>query len=195
MTRVSKIEFDFEFADCHDVWTAPLWITPQNWKEPGSTSGEIDFVEMCPVGMAATNFGSGGGHGEQEMAWGSGSSSKGPKHFTLTLDGAGNLHTQICDLRGGNCFEGAKYESFMDVITSKTDHHFVSDLWNGHGGDAGWSGCGAKHSPSTSCRYAIMNLRVHTKDGKPLYKYGTCTALNGGSSLSNVALGNETLVV
>jgi hypothetical protein len=70
MTRVSKIEFDFDYSQCGDVWTAPLWITPDNWKLPGGTSGEIDFLEMCPVGRAATNFGAGGQPGESQLLGG-----------------------------------------------------------------------------------------------------------------------------
>merc|ERR1719498_199214 len=159
MTKVARIEFDFDFSECHDVWTAPLWITPQNWLEPGGTSGEIDFIEMCPVGNAATNFGAGGQVGETQLSWGSGYGANGPKHFTLTLDAAGNLKTRICDLGGvTGCFSGAHYENFINVITSKYAHHFVSDVWNGYGGDGGWYGCGARHNENTQCKYAIMNL-------------------------------------
>lgn len=100
MTKVSRIEFDFDFSGCQDVWTAPLWITPEKWMSPGSTSGEIDFVEMCPVGSASTNFGAPGEAGETEMSWGSGSNSNGPKHFVLSLDDSGNLKTKICNLDG-----------------------------------------------------------------------------------------------
>lgn len=184
MTRVSQIEFDFDFAQCNDVWAAPLWITPQNWMNPGGTSGEIDFLEMCPVGSVATNFGAGGQAGETQMKWGSGSGAGGPKHFTLTFDAHGNLKTRICNLDGSSCFDGAHYEGFINRITSKNDHHFVSDVWNGYGGDSGWRGCGARHSPGTECHYAIMNLRVHTFDGRPLYS-GRCAALNGGAALNN----------
>lgn len=183
MTRVSKIEFDFDFSHCEDVWAAPLWITPDNWKEPGGTSGEIDFLEMCPVGSVATNFGAGGQPGETQMKWGSGAGAKGPKHFTLSLDNAGTLTTQICNLDRSGCFNGAHYTNFLGKITSKYHHHFVSDIWNGHGGDGGWSGCHAKNSPATQCSYAIMNLRVSTKDGKPLYS-GKCAALQGTDAVT-----------
>lgn len=195
MTKVSKIEFDFDFSDCQDVWTAPLWITPETWISPGSTSGEIDFVEMCPVGSAATNFGAAGGVGENQMAWGSGSSSNGPKHFVLSIDDGGNLKTKICNLDGATgCYDGANYDNFLNVITSKNNHHFVTDVWNGHGGDSGWSGCGANHNEATQCKYAIMNLRVYTKDGQPLYS-GSCAALNGDTSLGRSDLVNSTLIV
>jgi len=192
MNRVSKIEFNFDFAQCGDVWAAPLWITPIVWKEPGGTSGEIDFIEMCPVGTSSTNFGAGGQPGETQMSWGSGWGAEGPKHFELTFDAGGNLKTKICDLNGLNCQYRAHYENFMNRITSKNNHHFVSDVWNGHGGDGGWYGCGARHSPSTQCKYAIMHLRVHTKDGSPMYT-GKCAALNGNGQ--SVGFANSTLIV
>lgn len=195
MTRVAAIEFDFDFASCQDVWSAPLWITPDIWKSPGGTSGEIDFIEMCPVGAAATNFGAGGQAGEHQQQWDGGSGPNGPKHYRLTLDNGGNLKTQICNLDGiTGCNDGAYYNSFINRITSKHNHHFVSDVWNGYGGDGGWTGCGARHNPNTQCRYAIMNLRVSTKDGQPLYT-GKCAALNAVSSTANSHLDNATMIV
>lgn len=199
MTLVSKIEFDFDFSDCQDVWTAPLWITPEIWLDPGGTSGEIDFLEMCPVGIAATNFGSPGQLGETQMQWGSGTNTStkhgadGPKHFTLTLDSSGNLKTQICDLdRVTGCFSGASYYNFLNRITSKYAHRFVTDVWNGYGGDGGWTGCQAIHNEATQCKYAIMNLRVHTHDDQPLYS-GRCAPLNGGTT-TTATLSPTTLI-
>jgi len=194
MTRVAKIEFDFDFSSCQDVWTAPIWITPDHWYSPGGTSGEIDFLEMCPVGSVATNFGAGGQQGEYQEKWGSGAGVDGPKHYTLSLDSAGSLTTQICNLDGTGCFAGAHYENFMNRITSKHNHHFVSDIWNGYGGDSGWKGCHGRNSPATQCRYAIMNIKVTSKDGQPLYS-GKCAALNGATSSQGQAVPTEELVV
>jgi len=195
MTLVSKIEFDLDFSECHDVWAAPLWITPQTWIKPGGTSGEIDFLEMCPVGTVATNFGASGQPGETQRIWGNGIGADGPKHFILTLDQGGNLKTRICHLDGSGCFDGAHYDGFLNRITSKRDHHFVSDIWNGYSGDGGWWGCGARHSPNTNCRYAVMNIRVHTRSGIPLYS-GNCAALNGqGSAFISDDVANSTVIV
>jgi len=195
MLKVAKIEFDVDFAECQDVWTAPLWISPFDWKMPGGTSGEIDFVEMCPVGKVATNFGAGGQPGEEQMVWGGGAGPNGPKHFILTLDESGNLKTQICKLGGphggGGCVDGAHYDKFLSKITSKIDHHFNTDIWNGQGGDGGWTGCKARHNPNTNCRYAVMNIQVHQKNGHPLYS-GICAALNGWADSRDV---NSTMIV
>lgn len=70
----------------------------------------------------------------------------------------------------------------------------MTDVWNGNGGDSGWSGCGAKHNEETQCKYAIMNLRVYTKIGQPLYG-GSCAALNGDASLGRSDHFNGTLIV
>lgn len=198
MTLVSKIEFDVDFEQCQDVWSAPLWISPYDWKMPGGTSGEIDFAEMCPVGSVATNFGAGGQPGEEQEKWrgASGASPNGPKHFILTLDGAGNLKTKICALGGphggGNCVDGAHYDVFLSKITSKIDHHFNTDIWNGHGGDGGWTGCQARNNPNTNCRYAVMNIQVETKSGRPLYR-GKCAALNPRAGITSGV--NSTMIV
>jgi len=133
---------------------------------------------MCPVGNVATNFGAGGQAGETQLSWGSGAGASGPKHFILSLSDSGSLTTQVCNLDRTGCFDGAHYENFLNAITSKTAHHFVSDVWNGYGGDGGWTGCGGVNSPATQCRYAIMNIRVSSKDNQPLYS-GKCAALNG----------------
>jgi hypothetical protein len=195
LTKVSKIEFDFDFSGCGDVWAAPLWITPETWISPGGTSGEIDFIEMCPVGAASTNFGAGGQYGETQMSWGAGSGANGPKHYTLTLDDSGNLKTTVCNLDGTTgCSDAAHYENFLNVITSKNNHHFVTDVWNGNGGDGGWSGCGAYHNEGTQCQYAIMNIRVTSKDGQPIYS-GNCAAMNAGSSSVRTNFANSTVFV
>merc|ERR1711948_96412 len=113
MRLVKTIEFDYDYKNCEDVWAAPLWITPQTWKFPAATSGEVDFLEMCPVGQAWTNFASPG------YNLGSGSSSGGPKHFIMYLDSkTGTLTTKICDLDQSNCFWGASYGNFLNVVTS-----------------------------------------------------------------------------
>lgn len=185
MTKVSKIEFDFDFETCHDVWAAPLWITPEDWHAPGGTSGEIDFLEMCPAGSFATNFGAPGQPGEYQKQWGSAWGPGGPKHYVMTFDNGGSVATHMCNLDGSGCrYDGASYQNFINRITSKYNHHFVSDVWNGWGGDSGWKGCGGRNSPATSCRFAIMNLKVSTRDGRPLYS-GKCAALNAEQSVSN----------
>jgi len=54
---------------------------------------------------------------------------------------------------------------------------FLSDIWNGYGGDGGWWGCGARNNPNSGCQYAIKNIQVHTNTGTPMFS-GHCAPLN-----------------
>ena len=195
LLQVSQISFDVDMKNCDNVWAAPLRLCPNPWVGPGTTSGEIDFVENCPVGNVATNFGGGGQHGEDQLVWGN-ATFLGPKHFIMTLgpysfghhDSGGNLATQICEVDGSNCVDGAYYNGFLSAVTatkSLTESYpytFKSDIWNGFNGDGGWTGCGAYNNPTTTCQYAVTNIRVSTTDGSPMFSDGKCAALNAASS-------------
>jgi len=184
--RVQRIEFDFDVASCGSVWAAPLWISPRPWDGPAPTSGEVDFVEACPVGDLRTNFATGG----TEESIGNPDNLGGPKHLIMTLDNsaavgaAGTLRTKICDLGPTNCRDSAFYPDYMStVISTRGQGHsfpyiFLSDIWNGFGGDSGWTGCKAGNNPNSACQYAVRNIRVYTDDGSPMFS-GKCAALNG----------------
>jgi hypothetical protein len=57
MRRVKKLEFDVDLTQCEALWAAPIWLSPLDWRDPQGLSGEVDFVEMCPVPTVATNLG------------------------------------------------------------------------------------------------------------------------------------------
>lgn len=175
--RVLRIEFDFDVKSCGSVWAAPLWISP---------SGEVDLVEACPVGALYTNFATGG----HEMPIGNPSDLGGPKHLIMTVDGSaslvagGTLRTQICDFGRTNCRDSAFYEDFMSRVSptkgrgQSFPYTFLSDIWNGHGGDGGWTGCKAFNNPNSQCQYVIHNIKIYAVDGRPMFS-GKCGALNG----------------
>jgi len=181
--RVLRIEFDFDVKSCGSVWAAPLWISPQPWDSPGPTSGEVDLVEACPVGSLYTNFATGG----HEMPIGNPSDLGGPKHMIMMIDSSaslvagGTLRTQICDFGKTNCRD---YEDFMSRVSptkgrgQSFPYTFLSDIWNGHGGDGGWTGCKAFNNPNSQCQYVIHNIKIYTVDGRPMFS-GKCGALNG----------------
>lgn len=204
LLRVSSIVFDVDLRNCASVWACPLWISPSPWVAPAQTSGEIDFVELCPRGAVATNFGAGGEPGEREQSWASAFGLEGPRRFTMTIGGGGGtLATRICRLDGSDCFDGAVYENFLSVAASTRGrsvsfpYHINVDVWNGYGGDGGWYGCGAQNDPQTTCQFAIRNIRIHSKDGGPIFG-GKCAALNGygDASLREAqSVPNSTLVV
>lgn len=184
--RVLRIEFDFDVKSCGSVWAAPLWISPQPWDSPGPTSGEVDLVEACPVGSLYTNFATGG----HEMPIGNPSDLGGPKHMIMMIDSSaslvagGTLRTQICDFGKTNCRDSAFYEDFMSRVSptkgrgQSFPYTFLSDIWNGHGGDGGWTGCKAFNNPNSQCQYVIHNIKIYTVDGRPMFS-GKCGALNG----------------
>lgn len=185
LRAVASIEFDFDVSLCGRNWAAPLWMSPSPWLNPAAFSGEIDFVEGCPVGTLYTNFATGG----DQQPLGPADGLNGPKHLIMTLEDSGNpaapgnLWTSICDLGGINCRQSAYYKNFLSLVASSkgklvTDPYvFLSDIWNGHGGDAGWWGCHAKNDPHMQCSYAIRNIRIHTNSGGPMFN-GKCAALN-----------------
>eukprot|EP00928_Gymnodinium_smaydae_P006130 TRINITY_DN12132_c0_g1_i2.p1 TRINITY_DN12132_c0_g1~~TRINITY_DN12132_c0_g1_i2.p1 ORF type:complete len:317 (+),score=58.97 TRINITY_DN12132_c0_g1_i2:26-952(+) len=199
LLRVLRIEFDIDLHNCESVWAAPLWITPHPWLVPADTSGEVDFVELCPRGSVATNFGAGGAQGETERSWASAAGLKGPKHFVATFDASsGTLSTQICNQDGSGCFNGAQYNNFLHTVastrgrTSSFPYNFVVDVWNGYGGDGGWQGCHAQNDANSMCQYAVKNIRVYTRDGSPLFT-GKCAAMNGVETVGQ--LRNVSIVV
>ncbi|CAJ1332330.1 unnamed protein product [Effrenium voratum] len=201
---VQRIEFDFDVKSCGSVWAAPLWISPHPWDSPAATSGEVDFVEACPVGQMYTNFAC-GGHEEallgckksqvgplasicndQKTALavaadarmiGNADNLGGPKHFIMTFDGTtsftsgGTLRTQICELGPTNCRNSAFYPDFLSRVDptkgrgTSFPYTFLSDIWNGFGGDSGWTGCKARNNPNSQCEYAVRNIKVYTWSG------------------------------
>jgi len=200
--RTQRIEFDFDVASCGSVWAAPLWIAPRPWESPASTSGEVDFVEACPVGDLRTNFATGG----SEESIGNPDNLGGPKHLIMTLDNsaqvaaAGTLRTQICDLGPVNCRESAFYPDFLSTVEptrgkgQSSPYFFISDIWNGYGGDAGWTGCKARNNPNSLCQYAVRNIRVYTNDGGPMFS-GRCAVLNGNAEAETQQPGPHDLQV
>jgi len=79
---------------------------------------------------------------------------------------------------------------FLNTVTAMHHNFFMSDIWNGVGGNEGWTGCGAHTATTTQCRFAVMNIKMASKDGKPLHS-GGCSALNKVASES----ANTTIVV
>lgn len=193
LRTVSRLEFDFELGPaCVDVWSAALWLAPDPWEPPAGLSGEIDFVENCPVGQMSTNFAGCLGTDEgqcQQYVWPSGWL-QGAKHFVMTLEDSddlssgGTLRTYVCDLGGDNCERAGVYHDFLGSVVATKDREtgysytLRSDIWNGHGGDSGWAMCGGTSNPDTGCEYAIRNIRITNNDRAPHHHLdGTCAVL------------------
>jgi len=188
MLSVKQIDFDVEWEDCDSLWMAPFWTYSSPWMAPQGKSGEIDLVEACPVPSVKTNLGcynaDVGDNCYDATAWGSGSSSGGPKHLTMTLEG-GQLEVNVCWADGTNCKRVAYYRDYINLVypTSggrNNPYHLVSDVWNGGPGDGGWSGCNAEQNPSTQCRFAVTNIQFTSNSEAPVFGDFTdvCWSLN-----------------
>jgi len=176
------LDFDVDILNCGDVWAAPLWLTPHPWLG-GGESGEIDMVECCPVGNVQTNFAG----GADQRKWGE-ASGVGPKHFHMEIVG-GDLTAYVCDLDGSNCKVSGQYIDYMTIANACADKSscypfsFQSDIWNGYGGDGGWSGCDAQNSPNTNCQFAVKNIKLTGVDGNVFEpSSNNCLVMNAAAS-------------
>merc|ERR1712066_1201834 len=197
MKSVRRIDFDVEWEGCSDLWMAPLWTYSSPWSpETGrqGLSGEIDFVEECPVPSVSTNLGcydAGQGAGcVDAQKWGAGTSSNGAQHMTMTLDAEGNLDVQLCSIDETGCKSVASYKNYLNVVYPTTEgrnnvYKFMSDVFNDQGGDGGWSGCKAVQNPSTACKYAVTNIKIESNSNTPVFSDSNskCYVLNAEASL------------
>eukprot|EP00913_Durusdinium_trenchii_P016376 g15393.t1 len=91
---------------------------------------------------------------------------------------------EICDLGPTNCHPSAYYDNFLGSVSPSKGrgqsfpYNFISDIWNGFSGDAGWVGCKAFNNPHTQCQYVVHNIKVYTVNGSPMFS-GKCGAMNG----------------
>lgn len=167
--HTTHIEFNAEWSDCTNVWFAPLWITPSHWKSPQGTSGEIDLIESCrkhqhdTVGTSIICR----DHPDPqclEPQWGDARSSNGPKHFRAQIDGRGTWTMEMCNIDRSNCKLVSRYPYYMSKAKGAQQHmqySFMSDLYNGGAGDAGWKNCGTLNY-KTQCKYTVGNIKVYS---------------------------------
>jgi len=198
MKSVKQIDFDVEWEGCSDLWTAPLWTYSSPWSPDTGLqglSGEIDFVEECAVPSVSTNLGcydAGQGAGcVDAQHWGTGTSSNGPQHMTMTLDAEGSLDVQLCSIDKTSCKSVASYKNYLNVVYPTTDgrnnvYKFMSDVFNDQGGDGGWSGCKAVQNPTTTCKYAVTNIKIESNSNAPVFSdpNSKCHVLNAEASLT-----------
>jgi len=192
MRSVRHIDFDVEWEDCPALWMAPLWTFSDPWAPDTGRqglSGEVDFVEQCPVPTVATNLGcynAGQGDGCWDAQhWGRSSSSEGLQHMTMTLDDEGNLQIDHCTGGKQRCTAVAKYANYLNTVYPTTEgrdnvYKLVSDVFNDRGGDPGWEGCQARKNPATACKYAVTNIRITSNSEAPIFPdpASKCFALN-----------------
>eukprot|EP00931_Biecheleriopsis_adriatica_P005642 TRINITY_DN107135_c0_g1_i1.p1 TRINITY_DN107135_c0_g1~~TRINITY_DN107135_c0_g1_i1.p1 ORF type:complete len:414 (-),score=70.83 TRINITY_DN107135_c0_g1_i1:308-1549(-) len=203
MRNVKQIDFDVEWDGCSSLWMAPLWTYSTPWAPltgRQGLSGEIDFVEECPVPTVDTNLGcynAGQGSGCVDSThWGESSSSNGPKHMTMTLDSEGNLNIHVCNIDKTGCKIVASYANYLDTVYPTRDgrnnpYKFMSDIFNDRGGDGGWRGCKAVRNPTTTCKYAVTNIRIESNSFMPVFgdPNSKCFVMNAKLNVSESMLG------
>lgn len=184
----TEITFDAEWENCEEIWTAPIWHTPDEWREPQGLTGEIDLIESCRSHRDETFTTSiicddqpTNPKGDcynccYEPHWGS--TSGGSGHFIGRVDPSGTFTLNKCTLGDHtNCELTAQYPNYLG-LNHGTQHgdsfRFVSSLFNAVQNprvDPGWSGCGTLNS-NTNCKYTVANVAV--KQGQVL-----CTPAGG----------------
>jgi len=198
MKSVKQIDFDVEWDGCSNLWMAPIWTFSYPWAPDTGLqglSGEIDFVEECPVPSVNTNLGcynadQGAGCVDSQH-WGEGTSSNGPQHMTMTLDTEGNLEVQVCAADKTGCKTVASYKNYLNIVYPTTDgrnnvYKFMSDIFNDQAGDGGWGGCKAVQNPTTTCKYAVTNIQIESNSNAPVFSdpNSKCYVLNAEKSLA-----------
>jgi len=190
MRTLTQLDFDITLQNCHGTWAAPLWLTPDNWAG-GGRSGEIDMVEMCPTSVFASNWaGMVPDIGQVQKSWPySADSFSG--HVTMVIDEDGKVSVNLCKSVGEECAitnGGATYPNIYAsnaCVRGDCTYKFVSDIWNGLGGDGGYTGCtglpgqAGNTTTGSQCAFSIRNIRAQASEGAfP----SACSALISGSS-------------
>ena len=175
MQKGTDITFEAEWSGCQKVWTTPFWLTPNNWRAPQGTTGEIDFLEggLC--------HGTPGHLGEKlstaiicpdhpsphciELE--AGDAIGGSGYFHGKIDAAGTWTMEKCGLDRNNCHLITQYPNYLAINRGTQEgspFHFMSDLFNGgksgQDGDGGWASCGQRVNEDTNCKYTITNIKL-----------------------------------
>jgi len=200
LREVEQIDFDLRIRDCGNTWAAPLWLTPDRWSNEGGAynSGELDLVELCvPNGNVQTNFAGPDGN----MIW-----PIDPNYFIghVTMwNRGGDITVAICNSEDPGSFDGsgscngAGSAYRPDIYNSNAckngncQYRMVSDIWNGNGGDSGFTYCSNRDNqgkpesehivglPSTdSCSSSVRKMRVKG----PQFS-GKCAALSANQDV------------
>merc|ERR1719437_124508 len=88
----------------------------------------------------------------------------------MTLDAEGSLDVQLCSSDKTSCKSVASYKNYL----------------NDQAGDGGWSGCKAVQNPTTTCKYAVTNIKIESNSNAPVFSdpNSKCHVLNAEASLT-----------
>ena len=179
---VKEIDFYIDMKDCNDTWAAPLWMVPPIWGPSQHQSGEIDFAESC-CGKFNVSFGSTPSYYGK---WPVDDDTNVKGHIKISIDKEKDIiTTQFCDSNGcKNGFTRTGY--FKDILSGSNPDGkgmtFISDIWNGTGGDGGFAGCSkqsiCKTNYDSNCNYNISNIRLKSVNNKSLFTNLKCRIMD-----------------
>lgn len=156
------------------------------WVAPQGRSGEIDLIETCRGSnykVQTAIICKDHPHPDcYEQHWALGESSLGAIHLSATIDETGTWRMQKCSLERTRCTTISVFPNYLSTVYPtragrSNPFFFVSDIWNGRAGDAGWNACG-KLNKDTQCRYAVKNVTITSKDGKPIFSDSRCNNMD-----------------
>jgi len=169
-----QIDFDIVVSDCENTWFS-FWATPRHHWTGDGLSGEMDFIESCPINGIHSNW-AGGGVPDTL----SNDTSSFTAHMKVTI----NQTTGKVEIYKDGVKTKAKYDNIFASYACTNDNNcnyvLKADIWNGYDGDGGYDSCmkNYKNNPQPSnCKFSIKNIRLTPKD--PNYKFSTekCNAL------------------
>merc|ERR1712061_943480 len=111
--------------------------------------------------------------------------------MTMTLEAEGNLDGQLGSIDKTGCKSVASYRNYLNVVYPTTNgrnnvYKFMSDVFNDRAGDGGWGGCKAVQNPTTTCKYAVTNIKIESNSNAPIFSdpSSKCRVLNAEASLT-----------
>jgi len=192
MRHLQSLDFDVRLSNCYGTWAAPLWLTPDKWVGPGGKSGEIDMVELCPNTHVYSNFAGAQEPEGLQVRWPNADPNNFDGHVSMWVEPGSKpqVKVKMCSAEqaannAGSCHK-ANAAFYSDIFGSHAcadgdcEYMFVSDIWNGLGGDAGFDPCTQHRGPShANCGFSVRNIKVRgpSFDGK-------CAALTGNTPTS-----------
>ena len=167
IAQLRSIEFHLEMKDCSDVWACPLWMTPQHWRGPQRHSGEIDFVETCR-GTPHLSFGD---ISPFYARWGNLTAQDFKFNCLATFHDNGTVEVILQSekevVRLPMLTGEFSYGEMTERNWKGNPAYFISDIWNGLRGDAGYDSC-QRQTANSKCSFLLRNIEISSAQSPTL---------------------------
>lgn len=177
---IKQIEFDITVSNCEDTWFS-FWASPVNYGNDNTVSGEIDFIEACPINGVYSNWAGASDNIASPTQLSSNTSNfTAALKITISPNGLVEVYkdTVKTSSKYSNIFNShgcTQYNSSDNCVFM-----FKADIWNGTKGDSGYDYCmqNRRGSPINSkCKFAITNLRLTPFKSEYKFPVSKCNAL------------------